>query len=170
MHPWCFIRVLAKEQVVNGIILPEIDQNKTVHEGIVLATWRPWSEWRTIPGSTTVMVHHESKLKPGDHVLFPHWAGAPIYGFKEKYYRVVKEEGWKETQDGGIFATVEYDDQKPVSELEKLLNSEKGIELVRRADHEKDFDQDAYNALARFIEDRFLLVDRTGASVTLSGR
>ena len=42
MFPWVFVRVLPKRQTLSsGLILPPYEQNKTIHEGIVLATWKP---------------------------------------------------------------------------------------------------------------------------------
>jgi co-chaperonin GroES (HSP10) len=174
LYPWIFCRVLPKEQVINGIIIPEIEQNKTVHEGIVLATWQPFELEVQVDrverqqGDKTIVsyipkaktVRRSSSLKPGDHVLFAHWAGAPIYGAKEKYYRVIKEEGWRETQDGGVIGTVEYDNNGPVEQLIELLDSL----LVH------EWAAIGTQKIAEDIAKRFLLVDRKATSVTLSGR
>lgn len=149
LYPWVFVRVLPKEQTMkSGIILPAIEQNKTVHEAIVLAVWQP----KYVKGNQLV-----SSFSPGDHVLLPHWAGLPVEGFSAKHYRVVKEEGWRETQDGGIFARVDYDEERPVFRLRDLLVGE-------------NLPEDMVEHLVRVLEARFLLVDREGQSVTLSGR
>lgn len=170
-YPWILVRLLAKEQVLNGVILPATEQNKTLHEGIVLATWRPIEyelemKRREYSEGTAAKVTYEpvpvkryrreSQHKPGDHVVFHHWSGFPVDGFSEKRYRMVKEEGWKETQDGGICGVVEYDtkDTRPVEKLRKLLN-------------EGNWERDE---LVNLINDQFLLVDRDGQSVTISGR
>lgn len=179
VYPWCFVRVLKKEQQRNGIILPATEQNKTLHEGIILAVWKPleydleMTRHSEQHGSITT-VHYtpkavtkyrrESALKPGDHVLFPHWAGMPVDGFSEKQYRAIKEEGWKETQDGGIMATVEYAEKttKPIAKLKELL---------KQTSMEFDAYTESYEeALLSAIDKKFLLVDRDGESVTLSGR
>lgn len=111
-------------------------------------------------------LRRESALKPGDHVLFPHWAGVPIEGYSRKHYRVVKEEGWKETQDGGIFAHVEYTpaNTTPEEELKKLLIADQLLVMFVRM-READID-----SLVELISKRFLLIDRDAKSITLSGR
>lgn len=144
LYPWVFVRVLKKDQTYKGLLhLPETDQNKTIHEGIVLGTWEPCrrSEWR------------ESQLYPGAHVLFPHWAGLPIAGYSTERYRVIREEEWKENEQGGLFAIVEYKDESIRERLKKILAE----------GYAEDYAVDK-------IVDQFLLVDRDGMSVTLSGR
>jgi co-chaperonin GroES (HSP10) len=172
MHPWCFVRVLPKEQQLeSGLILPAIEQNKTIHEGIILATWLPFNEERTTRDKDgkilTKVFQKQSQFKPGDHVLFPHWAGLPIAGFSDKHYRVIKEEDWKQNDEGGIFAIVDYLDKQssPTSILRDVL----GFSLD---DWNRDFASihEFVSLVAAKIEDRFLLVDRDRQSVTLSGR
>jgi len=147
LFPWVFVRVLPKEQVrPSGIILPA-KQNKIFHEGIVLAVWKT--------GVTSHEGHlqvRKSELCPGDHVLFPHWAGLPISGFSEERYRVVKEQEWSTEKEGGIFATVEYASKTDFDTLTDLMSRYDDTELACK------------------IEDRFLLVDREGQSCTISGR
>jgi co-chaperonin GroES (HSP10) len=144
LYPWVFVRVLKKDQATqSGVILPAIEQNKTIHEGIVLATWKPKE------GKST-------RLMPGDHVLFPHWAGLPIAGYSIERYRVIREEAWKENEQGGIFARVEYENTTIERKLVELL--EEGLPNGR------------FDRLAERIMQQFLLVDRDGESVTLSGR
>lgn len=148
LYPWVFVRVLPKEQTTrSGLILPSTDQNKTIHEGIVLGTWKP----RYVKGNQIL-----SSFAPGDHVLFPHWSGLPIEGFSAKHYRVVRELDWKENEQGGIFARVEYAEEstRPGQMIKDLILDWEGSPLD----------------LARAIEQRFLLVDREAQSVTLSGR
>lgn len=155
LYPWVFVRVLPKEQIQNGIILPAIEQNKTIHEGIILATWQK-----------TPRVAHECELKVGDHGAFPHWAGIPVAGFSAKHYRVIRSEDWVENQQGGIFATVEYDNIKPTEKLRKYLAF-----LRKRADDYPSLEDEAFIEMAvQEIERQFLLVDREATSVTLSGR
>jgi co-chaperonin GroES (HSP10) len=85
LYPWVLIRVLPREQRYMGrIILPDNkSQNKPVHEGIVLHTWMP-----RLDKKNKVMY---SELHPGDHVVYPHFAGLPIPGWDERYYRIVPE-------------------------------------------------------------------------------
>jgi co-chaperonin GroES (HSP10) len=172
--PWVFVRVLQREQQTDsGLILPATEQNKTLHEGIVLVTWKPVEfelDMRRKEESNGVITYHpepaakmrrESELKPGDHVLFPHWAGMPVDGFSEKRYRLVKEIGWHESKDGGICGVVEHSpvETKAVAKLKDMI--------VRMIDKGfMDWDKD----LIASIEKQFVVVDRDGQSVTLSGR
>lgn len=95
-YPRVLVRVLPKEQMTKGgIMLPEHQQNKPTHEGVVLAVYKPF--WKTIIKSDrenwerhraqilveirdgegkleAEKVWIESPVKPGDHVLFPHMA------------------------------------------------------------------------------------------------
>jgi len=151
-YPWTFIRVLPKNQIMqNGVYLPA-DQNKTVHEGIVLCTWKPFTNAKGVEKVCTV--------KPGDHVLFNHFSGVNIEGYSRMLYRVVRSEDWKENEQGGIFATVEYESK----------DSGFGIltELIRKNRYELEMSDST--ELAKIIADRFLLVDKEATSVTLSGK
>lgn len=145
-YPWVFVYVLQKKQEYHGLHLPDT-HNKTVHEGIVLAVWEPH----------TVLVRgreqeKQSALVQGEHVLFPHWSGLPVSGFKEDRYRIVKETDW--THDsGGTFASIETDlDQDDV--LEKIV---------------RNGDPDYYKGMVDAIRRRFVLVDKEKPSATLSG-
>ena len=196
-YPWVFVRVLKREQKVGSIIVSEIEQNKPVHEGIVLATWAPFmrnvasgkltdSELAqnlprkfknyaatgpalagAVMGEVTRTVYMQSQFTPGEHVLFPHFAGAPIDGFSDKHYRVVSEDCDFSTK-GGIFATVDYDDAGTTAQAAM----KEMIETV--FDQQTDVDGSDSRviamAIAARILDRFLLVDREQNSATLSGR
>jgi hypothetical protein len=160
LYPYVLLRMLNKTQNYHGILtLPESNQNKTVHEGIILCTWRPRRVEQTRiykddRGEFTRAVIERSHLNPGDHVLIPHWVGIPAYGLDPLRYRFVKEKDWDITKDGGVLAVVEYDepDDTPFQKLLKILgNDTEGILLARK------------------IQDEFLLVDRSRGSVTLSG-
>lgn len=156
LWPWVFIYCLPREQKVGSIVLPEHEQNKTVHEGIVLATWQ--SFWRrtkrqgpyTEGGRSSA--YQESALLPGDHVLFPHWAGVPISGYDTGKYRVVREEG-----EGCIQGVIEYADEPITEKLAEELRSFASENMT------------CAEAAAK-LEERFLLVDRKASSVTISGR
>jgi co-chaperonin GroES (HSP10) len=155
--PWVFIRILDKEQQIGHIIVPENQQNKPMHEGIVLAVWPSFIDSKTVNGQR-VTVYKESDLRPGDHILCPHWAGLPVVGYRDTRYRIVKEEGWEASKDGGICATVDYaePDHKPTEKLRAILHRYQGLGLADEA--------------AVAIQEQFLLVDRDAGSVTLSGR
>jgi len=112
-YPRIVIERLPRTQEVGGIVLTD-DNNKPLHEGIVIRTWAPWtkqisasaldaqdlavliSTMKTELRSTGGEYDHlyregvklcldnlgrvrksiamESQVKPGDHVVFPHWA------------------------------------------------------------------------------------------------
>lgn len=179
--PWVAVRILKRSQTTKGgLILPEHVQNKTILEGIVMRTWEPI--WALHPRQlmnierlasyidkdaaiTDYSVRYKSSLKPGDHVLFPHWAGLPMAGVNEERYRIVKEENWSPSVEGGIFAKVEY------SVEEQAAADDKVIEWLRGAygpllpkEAAPDFDQ-----LLELLKTRYILVPKEGQSVTLSG-
>jgi co-chaperonin GroES (HSP10) len=174
VYPWVFVRVLPKEQITaGGIVLPMHDQNKTVHEGIVLAIWKPVEhvatelnkdgvDWRSSQTRDYRRRPVQSDLKAGDHVLFQHWAGIPVEGFSEKRYRVVKDLDWRPDGEGGIFATVEYMEgaKRAVTRLHTILSEA----------NSDDAEAGGIEDLVTRINSEFMLVERGGYSVTLSGR
>jgi co-chaperonin GroES (HSP10) len=169
LFPFVFIRVLTKEQVQNGIILPGIEQNKPVHEGIVLATWgeKIFEHRKVMDDGTryTKQTVLRSQFVQGDHVCIPHWAGAPVHGFSDKHYRVVKEWEWDFSKDGGIFCTVNRiaPDEAPRGILSDMLREMLGTFV-------QSIPERVIEATAHRIEDRLVLLDREQHSVTLSGR
>jgi co-chaperonin GroES (HSP10) len=164
--PLVAVRVLTKEQMRNGIVMPGTDQNKPLHEGIVLATWdrKVFEQSKIMEDGTRYTEQRvlHSQFKPGDHVLFPHWTGAPLGGLDEHRYRVVKEWEWKFEKDGGIYGIINHlvPDDTPRGIL---------TDIVKDVFHEQINDE-MLIALGHCIEDRLLLIDRNKPSVTLSGR
>lgn len=160
-YPWVLVRVLPRENKVGSIVIPGsaqgIGQNKPVHEGIVLHTWKPWVKQWTKNGEA--YLHHvKPSVKLGDHVLFHHWAGQELYGFDKQEFRVVRSDDWSETVDGGILAVLDYNE---TDNTRKVL---------------ADMVEEWFNAyatistdLADQIEERFQLIDKTKTSITLSG-
>jgi co-chaperonin GroES (HSP10) len=154
--PWILLRVCKKEQERNGLWLPDSTQNKTLHEGIVLSTWQPCQ--RVQNGYT---IDLSSELKPGDHVLFNHFAGVPLEG-RSSGYRLVKECDFAVDKEGGIIAALGYDElhTNPVEKLRKLFADEcewnQGMEYSE--------------AFIEKITKHFILVDKDTPSVTISGR
>lgn len=198
MFPWVFVRVLPKEmRTASGLVLPDTDANKTVYEGIVLSTWSPYTKEvgheyeavstfatrinrlakklyshqveQTEPIKVTRTIQMRSELTPGQHVLFPHWAGLPVVGYSDKHYRIVKEESSQSQNEGEIVATVDYDEAntKPRQQVIEMLSEalyESGM-----LDDEVGRSEFAAMFLAK-MEQRFLLVDHDMNSLTLSGR
>jgi co-chaperonin GroES (HSP10) len=178
MYPLVLVLVLSKEQtrmtalppkdsgLVAGIVLPESKQNKPMHEGIVLATWNEKVVERgTINKDGERMTRCEvlrSELKPGDHVLFHHWAGMPIHGFDDQRFRMVRECEWHETQQGGIVGVLHYSEREnePLTALLEQYQGEWNSELGEFA---------SPLSLAK-LRDRYLVIDKETQAVTLSGR
>ena len=153
LYPLVFLRVLPLEEERGGIILPENSaQNKTIHEGVVVCTWAACAK----SGGK------RSDLTPGDHVLFPHWCGMEIPGFDRAHYRIVKEEGWSLSKDGGIFATVEDlpCEDTPMTVLKRILIDE-CPDLVAM--------HNTLNWIMGRVEESLYLIDRKHSGVTLSG-
>ncbi len=139
---------LKKEQQFNGIWLPDSNQNKTITEGIVVSLWSPCS--RVINGKT---IAYTSSLSLGDHVLFNHWSGIPVTGYKTERFRLVKECNWATDKEGGIISKLDYaDKQSGALAVLNIILSQGYVDVV---------DQ---------ISKRFLLIDRDQESKTLSGR
>lgn len=161
--PLVFVRVLKKEQKRGLIIAPEIEQNKPVYEGVVLATWGAktfeHSKIDSDGNRYTKRVVRESQFSIGDHVLFPHWCGAPVNGLDDKLYRVIKETEWDFSKDGGIIGVVRHAalDDQPRGILLDIIEEQLG-------------QSPASAALANKIFERLILVDRDRPSLTLSGR
>lgn len=167
LYPWVFLLVCTKQQKVGSIILPE-KQNKVVHEGIVLATWREkLVERGTVNKDGVKLTRIEvkrSELAPGDRVLFHHFAGRPVYGYDSERFRVVKEIDWNYAQEGGIFARIDVHDRqtRAVADLVGMIQ-----EFTVSAGA---WTKEEQALLEAKIEDQFVVVDRETQSVTLSGR
>jgi len=168
MYPWCLVLVCSKAQKIGLIHTPD-KQNKTVHEGIVLATWSDKVVSRGTTHQNGVRVERDevlhSEMNLGDRVLFHHFAGAPVPGWNPDRFRLVKERDWEAQNIGGIFAKLQINEDltRPLEQL---------IELVHDATPEEGlayYDSKMASLLKAQIEDRFLVVDRASGSVTLSG-
>jgi co-chaperonin GroES (HSP10) len=90
LPPFILVRVLPKDMVSEGgIVLPNERQNKPVHEGIVLETWRPYDEevvltdkFRDKAGVEHVVerigvIHRKCSVSQGDRVAYPYYEGIP---------------------------------------------------------------------------------------------
>lgn len=165
LYPWVLVMVLKREQVLaSGIVAPENNQNKPMHEGVVIASWETKIVERGTVSKEGVRLTRcevlHSELELGDHVLFHHWAGLPIHGYDDKRFRVVRERDWHETQQGGIVAKINYADRntKAVARLLDMLHL--GFMDVLPSER----------ALVEAkIDDAFVVVDREMQGVSLSG-
>ena len=172
-YPWLLVRVLTREQkTASGLVLPATEQNKVIHEGIVLSVWKSFRQEvtrRKDGREFTRVTLQQSQLSPGDHVIFPNWAGLPVAGFSERRYRIVKECDWLKDTDGGVMGVIDYDepDTQPVAKLRQLI-----ADTLDPGPHGSTTttDPQEFSLLAAKIEEQFLLLDRDKNSVTLSGR
>jgi len=135
LYPRILVRWLPKEQMSSGgIVLTDKDQNKPVHEGVVLAVYKPfWQRKRSkmepwmIEKSPAIqmdedgkveMIWQECAVKPGDHVLFPHMGFGitpvwPLDGGTGEF-RLVEEVH--------ALSVVKYETEPVEAWLEKLLS------------------------------------------------
>lgn len=81
MQPFVLVRVLPKDMVSDGgIILPNVQQNKPLHEGVVLEVYRPYTVEETIVDpkdkrKKARILRYVCPVKPGDRVAYPHYEG-----------------------------------------------------------------------------------------------
>ena len=121
--PWVLIRQVPREQMRNGIVIPDGGanaQNKPLLEGIVLATWEPhFSKWRK-PGEPYKdnLVWRESEFVVGDRVLYPSFAGLPVNFLDEHNYRLIRE--WTFDELGGVMCKVDFTED---ANLRERLNT-----------------------------------------------
>ena len=76
-YPYCIVEELPRRREHGSIVLTD-DANKPLYEGIVIETWKPFEETRTEKRDghkVEIVINRKSEFQPGDHVLFPHWAG-----------------------------------------------------------------------------------------------
>jgi len=163
LYPWVFVLVCQKAQQVGGIYLPET-QNKPMHEGIVLSTWKDKVFEKRVATSdgkhATRFETKRSEMMVGDHVVFHHSAGQQAWGYDLARFRVVMECDWDmQTYGGGIVGRIEYTDAKtkPINLLREMLDKYIGLTQYELDD------------LSQKVEERFIVVDREAGSVTLSG-
>lgn len=156
--PQVLVRVLPRDYYVGNIYIPDTkESNKPVYEGITVRTWRP----KKLPGKNPGDFYEiRSELKPGDHVLFPHFAGQPIPGLNQDRYRSVPEGITRNgkfifgNDVGCIFAKVDY---KRYS-VEELFN-----------DIFEDCPEGNAEELLRQLLDNFDMAVKVKRSVTKSG-
>lgn len=109
--PWVLVKVLPKIQQSYGLILPQ-SQNKIFYEGLVLETWAPFTIQQS-KNNETITTFRESRLKPGEHVLFPHFEGMPVGEMlDEREFRLVREVNNKDPEGRcEILAKMVYDSE-----------------------------------------------------------
>ena len=112
--PWVLIRVLPKEMLVRGIILPEHRIHKPNYEGIVLKVFKPRMEKHVDKDGTEHWVERTPIVGVGDHIVCPHYEGVPTPFMHEDKYRIIK--------DDVIICTVGYDGQTMKEWLSERLS------------------------------------------------
>lgn len=129
--PFVMVRVLEREKKIGRIITPEV-QKKTTIEGIVLDVFKPfWRRLATSSGSTTdgtaksdsqeLLI--EASVKPGDHVLLPHYEGVPVPvdDYNGDFRLVPSEYGFYGKERQGILGVLEYAAQDTTDWLTQFL-------------------------------------------------
>lgn len=117
LYPQIFVRVLPKEARKGLIYLPE-KSSKPVYEALVLRTYVQ----KKVDGNLVT-----ASVKPGDHILFEHWAGLPIPFLDESRYRVLREEN--------IHAVIHYETGMSGEEyLESCGLPETDMKVLRQYD------------------------------------
>lgn len=121
LPPWILVRVLPKSQEYKGILLPDTAQNKPVYEGIVVATWASYMEYRWM-NKGTVNILHECAVNLGDRICFPSHEGMPVTYLDDKYYRLVRD-GVDQNHYPymGVYGTLHYDEDQGTREALKDL-------------------------------------------------
>src|SRR6266446_4483473 len=102
-YPYVLVRVLPKAQKVGegkyGDLIAPDQHNKPIHEGIVIATFKPFYKrlWYSVKkymygegeAECTEDYLVESPVEPGDHIIYQHFEGVPVEHviFKQPYYK-----------------------------------------------------------------------------------
>lgn len=159
--PNVIVRVLPKEMVISGIHIVDQKTHKPTYEGIVLRTWEPKIVWPKKEGGMPVEFY--SDLKPGDHVLFPHFAGQALPGLDEDKYRSIPEGITKNgrvifgNDTGVIIGKIDYKRESVEENLQKILSN--GL----------SYDIDYAPDIIRMIKENFDIVVKEKFSRTKSG-
>jgi co-chaperonin GroES (HSP10) len=131
MPPFVLVRVLPKDLISDGgIILPNQQQNKPVHEGIVLETYRPYEEQvvlrdRWADGSYDEHVDtiiRTCPLKQGQRVAYPHYEGVPHKYLGEDYMLIRHSADQIKFPYCQVLGIIEYDgDRNLAAQIKKIM-------------------------------------------------
>lgn len=174
LFPRILVRLVPKEQTKGGILLPGGNQqNKPVHEGIVLKTYKPfWNkyrrmeDWMIVKSPQVLTDEHFGEVKaiwqecevvPGDHILFPFMAPniTPVWPLDGGIgmYRLIEE--------GHVLSKVTYDSQSTLQWLTDKLIS---YSIVEPGTMDGEIKR-----LAEWILERADVIRKDVESKTLSG-
>lgn len=159
-YPYVLVRRLSRPESIGSIIVSDHAKNP-IHEGIVLATYRPFYRSYFTTDSNNEMVGQDMNMlfvppvQPGDHICYQHFEGVPvehaIFGqpyYKSQNYLLVN----CEVSDGrrGILAVIESTKE---STRQKLINTIGSISAT-----EVDFEgDDLVEKIVDSIMDRFVV-------------
>ena len=143
LPPYVLVRALPKSQKVGSLWLPD-KQNKVIHEGIVLATFKPY--WRVLHGTAQhdgedydEQILVQPSVKVGDLILFQHFEGIPVEHvifrtpyFKTQTYILVGDDPNKEAGRRGIIGVLEEAQEETSVLLAKVLeeNADANLEVI----------------------------------------
>lgn len=111
--PWVLVYSLPRERTLKYSKIFIKPESKITLEGIVLRTWKaPYIKY-----FEETETHIYSKLAPGDHVIFQHYAGQPITREAQQEFKIIKEFSDSDLHVGDdcIFGKIQYE-QKDVKE------------------------------------------------------
>jgi hypothetical protein len=161
-YPWVLVKVLPKIQKAFGLEMPAA-QNKIFYEGLVLETWDNFcitindthEDGRTIKHQQVM----ESRLKPGDHVVFPHFEGLPVGDMLDEHeFRLVHEVNSHDMEGRcEIMAKMEYQSEPVRDQL---------LDMVYATRESNEPDEEIVNGIVK----RFILVPRSIEAKSVSGK
>lgn len=132
LPPFILIRVLPKDMVSEGgIVLPGVQQNKPVHEGIVLETYRPYEQevvlkrtWANGNSEEYIGIrHYACDLKPGDRIAYPFYEGVAHKFLGDDYMLIRQSADQIKFPYCQVLAKIDYEgDRKVALKLKKLLS------------------------------------------------
>lgn len=184
-YPMILVFALPKASMQGRIYLPD-QQNKPIHEGIVLRTYNPFYRHlritRGVEGtegsgiSEELKVLVEPSVKVGDHVIFPHASGIPVMHMNMNQHSGLSSHGdFRLIRDditeqggmlyGGIMGVLEYTTDDLKEELKKVILNNRISNKATTIDIPKESELKVVQA----ITDHFILLDRALRPRTTSG-
>lgn len=161
-YPQVLVYVLPKATKYGSILLPEKDQNKPVHEGLVVRTYKPfWKrELRTNEKGEEEPYKEEirCRMEVGQHVLFHHAYGAPIPRMDPE----CRGDQWRLVTESALLAVLDYKRQKPAEVLFDLVAGKDGEAIDTK------YTDEVKSEVEKFLT-RWNLVEKDLTARTVSG-
>lgn len=180
--PLVLVYALPKGSAQGLIILPD-QQNKPIHEGIVLKVYKPY--YKAIMRAEEIGTPHKAddiqemieicpSVEVGDHVLFPHASGVPCWPLNKNEVSGLSTHGdFRFIRDditepggmlyGGIIGVIERSTNDVRKELMRILKRRQDSFL-------SDQDPKMLVKLVNELQDNFVIIDRTLRPLTTSGK